>query len=147
MKKQILLKSLLILFPVLAVGLATTADSVTVFDTVAGQLEYYSYFDMIPVENLQMLPPLAAMLSLVSGILSAVYLGKKSVGCLTGARYMAFAAVLAASIPVVIRGEVLVIPNVALPVLMLAQFAVTHFAAKLPVEVKSKRKGQRLQRR
>jgi hypothetical protein len=37
MKKRVIFKSLLILLPVLAVGLATTQNSVTVFDTVTGQ--------------------------------------------------------------------------------------------------------------
>ena len=62
MKKRAILKSLLILLPILAVGLATTGDSVLVFDAQSGVTEYYSYFDLIPDTGLQMLPPLAAML-------------------------------------------------------------------------------------
>ena len=147
MKKQTLIKALLILFPVLAVGLATTVDSVTVFDTVAGTAEYYSYFDLVPVENLQGLPPLAATLSLISGILAAVYLGKKSAGCLKAAGYAAFGAAIAACIPIVVRGDILVIPNVVLPLLMLAQYLVTYFVAKLPEEVKGKNKAPRLKKR
>lgn len=147
MKKQTLIKALLILLPVLAVGLATTVDSVTVFDTAAGTTEYYSYFDLVPVENLQGLPSLAATLSLISGILSAVYLGKKSAGCLKAAGYAAFGAAIAACIPIVIRGDVLVIPNVMLPIFMLGQYLVTCFVAKLPEEEKSKNKPPRLKKR
>ena len=68
MKKKALVKSLLILLPVLAVGLATTMDSVIVFDAAAGITSYYSYFDLIPVTSLQNLPPLAGLLCAVCGI-------------------------------------------------------------------------------
>ena len=139
MKKATLVKSLLILLPVLAVGLATTVDSVMVYDSVAGTTEYYSYFDPIPAENLQMLPPLAATLALVSGILAAIFLGKKRVGMLKASGIAAFAAAAAASIPMMIRGETVVIPNVGLIVLMLAHFLVARYVQKLPVEGKEKK--------
>ena len=122
-------------------------DSVTVFDTAAGTTEYYSYFDLVPVENLQGLPPLAATLCVISGILAAVYLGKKSAGCLKAAGYVAFGAAIAACIPIVIRGDVLVIPNVALPIFMLAQYLVTYFVAKLPEQTSVKKKAPRLKKR
>ena len=139
MKKQIIVKILLILLPVLAVGLATTVDSVTVFDTVTGTTEYYSYFDGIPVGNLQMLLPLAATLSVVSGVLAAIWLGKKKPGFLKASGVIAFAAAAAASIPIAIRGEVLVIPNVGLPIFMLLHFGVARYAEKLPGETGEKK--------
>ena len=52
MKKKVLLQSLLIVLPILAVGLATTTNSVTVFNTLTGETQYYSYFDVLPVTNL-----------------------------------------------------------------------------------------------
>ena len=55
MKKKVILKALLLVFPILAVGLATTVNSVTVFDTVTGETQYFSYFDVLPIANLQML--------------------------------------------------------------------------------------------
>ncbi len=138
MKKKIILKSLLVLLPVLAVGLATTVNSVTVFDTVSGTAEYYSYFDLVPVENLQLLPPLAAVLSLVSGILAAIFLGKKKEGFLKASGYAAFAAAAAAALPVALRGEVLVVPNVALPIFMLMQYGVTYFVGREEKEAAKK---------
>ena len=42
MKKLDWKKIMLILMPVLSVGLATTMDSVMVFDCAAGPTEYYS---------------------------------------------------------------------------------------------------------
>ena len=97
MKKATLVRSLLILLPVLAVGLATTVDSVMVYDSVAGTTEYYSYFDPIPVGSLQMLPPLAATLAVISGILAAIFLGKKRAGMLKASGIAAFASAAAAS--------------------------------------------------
>ena len=139
MKKQVIVKSLLILLPVLAVGLATTVDSVMVYDTAADTTAYYSYFDPIPVGNLQMLPPLAATLAVISGILAAVFLGKKRTGMLKAYGILAFASAAAASIPMMIRGETLVIPNVGLIVLMLAHFLVARYVEKLPAETKAKK--------
>ncbi len=147
MKKQTLIKSLLVLLPVLAVGLATTTDSVTVFDTLAGTTEYYSYFDPIPVTSLQMLPPLAATLCVISGILAAVYLGKKSMRCLKASGYVAFAAAAVASIPIMVRGDVLVIPNMGLAVFMLIHYLVAYLVAKMPQENKNGKKAPRLKKR
>lgn len=147
MKKQMLIKSLLILLPVLAVGLATTVDSVTVFNTLSGTTEYYSYFEMVPVENLQMLPPLAAVLSLVSGVLAAIYLGKKNMRCLKAAGYAAFGAAVAACIPIAIRGEILVVPNVALPLFMLIQYLVCYSVEKRAAEEKTVKKAKKLKKK
>ena len=122
MKKRVIFKSLLILLPVLAVGLATTQNSVTVFDTVTGQTQYYSYFDLVPVTNLQMMPPMAALCAALSGIFAAVYLGKQNPGMLKAAGYAAGASACLAAIPTVMREAVLVIPNVGLPVFMALQF-------------------------
>jgi hypothetical protein len=134
MKKQMLVKILLILLPVLAVGLATTMNSVTVFDPNTGATAYYSYFDLLPVKNQQIVPALAAVLALGSGILAAVYLGKKKAGCLKASGYIAFASAIVACIPILIRGEEVVVPNVGLPVFMLVQFLVARYAEKMPVE-------------
>lgn len=68
MNKQRILKLLLIALPVMAVGLATTVDSVMVFDSSAGSVQYYSYFSLIPGLGVQMVVPLAAILCLNRGI-------------------------------------------------------------------------------
>lgn len=132
MKKQILLKSVLILLPTLAVGLALAGDSVTVFDTVTGNLEYYSYLDLLPVANLQMVTPLAAILSLVSGILAGVYLGFGKKGCLKAVMAVSFVSSVLAVIPVLLRETVLVIPNVGLPIFMLIQCLLAYYYLKRP---------------
>ena len=132
MKKQILLKSVLILLPTLTVGLALAGDSVTVFDTVTGNLEYYSYLDLLPVANLQMVTPLAAILALVSGILAGVYLAFGKKGCLKAIMGVSFVSSVLAVIPILLRETVLVIPNVGLPIFMLLQCLLAYYYLKRP---------------
>ena len=146
MKKNTILKSLLILFPVLAVGLATTPDSVMVFDTLTAETQYFSYFDVLPVVNLQMVTPMAALLSAFSGILAAVYLAKKKSNILKVSGYAAVASACLAAIPVVVRGDVMVLPNVALPIFMLMQYLISSMMKKAEKE-EPKKNNKRLSRR
>ena len=146
MKKQNIVKALLILMPVLAVGLATTMNSVTVLDPATGAAEYYSYFDMLPVQNQSMVPVLAAVLALLSGILAAFYLGKKNGKCLKASGYVAFVSASVACIPIVFRGEQIVIPNVGLPIFMMIHYAVARYAEKMPEEA-SRKNGPKLKAR
>ena len=134
MKKKVIIQSLLILFPVLAVGLATTGDSVTVFDTVSKQTQFYSYFDVLPVENLQMIPVMAALLAAASGIAAAVYMAKKKPGALKTVGYLALASACMAGIPPILRGQILVIPNMALPIFMILEYFVSAYVGKLQKE-------------
>ena len=130
MKKSILLKAILILLPVLAVGLATTVNSVTVFNTLTGQTEYYSYFDMLPVENLKLVTPLTALLAALSGILAVAYIANKRLSFLKAAGYVALASSCAAAIPMMVREEILVIPNVGLPIFMVLEFFAAYMLEK-----------------
>ena len=146
MKKQTLIKSLLILLPILAVGLATTQDSVIVFDTVTGVTEYYSYFDLAPVSDLQTLPPLAAMLSFLSGIFAAIWLVTKKGWSLKGIFGTSFAAATVAGIPVMIRSAVQMVPNVALPIFMIVQCLIAYHYIKHPVKTEEKKAPRKIKR-
>jgi len=146
MKKQTLVKSLLILLPVLAVGLATTADSVIVFDSQSGVTEYCSYFASEPATQVQMLLPLAAMLCFVSGILGAVYLVKKKEWALTAIAWTSLIAACAASVPTVMQGEVRVVANVGLPIFMVINWLVASYIQKNP-EKKEEKKAKKLKRK
>jgi len=146
-KKTAILKALLIVFPVLAVGLATTVDSVTVLNTVTGEIQYYSYFDLLPVGNLQLITPITALLSALSGVLAAVYMVKKRKALLKSVGYTALASATLAAIPVILREEIMVIPNVALPIFMILEFCVTYLLGRETPERMEKSKGQRLSRR
>lgn len=140
MKKQTLLKSVLILLPVLAVGLATTTDSVMVFDPAAGTTEYFSYFDLLPYGAFQLITPLAAVLSALSGILAAVYLGKKREKSLKGVMILSMAAAIVAVVPILLSGDVKIVPNVGLPIFMLLEYAFAYYQHKQGHEEKPQEK-------
>ena len=146
MKKRAILKSLLILLPILAVGLATTGDSVLVFDVHSGVTEYYPYFDLIPDTGLQMLPPLAAMLSLVAGICGAVYLVKKKDWSLKVIFWASLAAACAASVPTVMQGDLKMVPNVGLPLFMVINWLVASYIQKHPEKKEEKKPARRLKK-
>lgn len=130
MNKQKILKLLLIVLPVMAVGLATTVDSVMVFDSSADSIQYYSYFSLIPGLGVQMVLPLAAILCIVTTVLAVASVALKKKGCVTAVKWTAFAAATAAVVPVLLRGETVVVPNVLLPVLMVAEFVTAFFLNK-----------------
>ena len=123
---------ILILMPILAVALATTVDSVTVYDSVAGTTEYYSYFDLIPDSNLAMAMPMAAILSMVCGILAAILIAKKNAKMLKGIVGCSFCAATFAVLPVLLQGEVVITPNVGLPIFMMVDCFLAYMMLKKP---------------
>ena len=98
MKKNVLIKVFLVLLPAMAVLLATTGDSVKVYDISAGTVENYSYFDLLPVQNLQMITVLAALLAAAALVLALVYVIFRKQQCLKGVFYTACASSCAAAI-------------------------------------------------
>ena len=147
MKKQAIMKSFLILLPVLAVGLATTGDSVMVFDSLAGTTAYYSYFEVLPVEQYQLLTPLAASLSVVVLILAIAALAVKKQSLLKASYIVALAAAAVAAIPIVQTGDVRVLPNVGLPILMIAHYVLAYYVSKGDGVFREEKKQARLQKK
>ena len=144
MKKQMLQKVFLILLPTLATGLATTKDSVTVADQLTGVTGYYSYFDLIPATNMQILPPLAAVLCLLTAALAVVYVVAKKEGCLQAIKVTTFGAMLAAVGPILLRGDILVIPHVGLPLIMAVEYGLVWFMLRPENKVEEKGSENRL---
>lgn len=144
MRKQVLIKSVFLLLPMLALGLATTGDSVMVFDPAVGSTEYFSYFDQLPVAQFQLLLPLVGMLCAVVGILAVIYLitGKNRflrVSCFT-----ALVAAAMAVLPMVIAADVKVVPNVGVPIMMFVHYLLAyHWSGEGKKELQEE-KGRRL---
>lgn len=132
MKKEILMKILLVLLPILAVGLATTTDSVMVYDPQAGTMAYYSYFSLLPVGNFRMITPLAAILSVASGLLAAVYAATKKEGLLKGIAAVSFCSATLAALPVMLSTDVKILPNVGLPIFMVVELLLAYYILKKP---------------
>ncbi len=134
MKKKLLMKVFLPLLPAMAVLLATTGDSVAVYDIPAGTVRVYSYFSILPVANLQMITPLAAMLAVAALIMALVYVFAHKQWCIRGVFYTACASTCAAAYPNLVRGDIMVVPNVVFPILMAALCFLANTARKQPSE-------------
>ena len=141
MKKTVMTKLVLLLLPLAAVALATTGNSVKVYDTAAETVQGYSYFTALPVENMQMITPLAAMLTVATLVLAVIYLIAEKKWCVQGIRYTAGLATCAAAAPNLLHNDVIVMPNVLLPILMAVLFVMANILRKKPEE---KAEGERL---
>lgn len=132
------LKVGLIALPVLAFGLATTGDSVRVFNNVTKEMSYGSYFALMDIGSLAILPPVAGICTLVSFVLGVVYLVKKKESCLNYIRLACLIGGVCAGIPVLFRGgELLVLPNVGVPLFALCNLTDAHMLLKKQVQPES----------
>ena len=149
MKKKMLWNIFLILLPVAAMGLATTVNSVTLYNTVTQETTYQSYLDLGPVGSLQMAPVLAVFLCLVSAVLAAIFAVKEKKGVLKAVKYVALGASIAAVLPIYIQSEVRMIPSVLLPILMMLQWGMAAYMGRKKPEDKEANfgNGRRLERR
>lgn len=146
MKKKKIMNVFFILLPVMAVALATTADSVTVFDAAAGKTAYYSYFSMVPDHPMQLLPPLAAILSLAAAGAAAFALAKKE-ELVAAVKWLSIAAAIAAVMPLLRRtGDVLMVPNAILPLLMMAEYVLAYAKEKMSAKEESGKKQKKAPR-
>ncbi len=147
MNKTLMQKLFLILLPVMAVALATTGDSVTVFDPATGNTITGSYFALIPeTGNLQILPPVAGILAVAALVLAIYYMVKTQAKLLRGIVWTALLSASAAALPIGLAEGIVVVPHVVLPLLMCAQAGLAYFVSKQPQEKKVEA-GQRLKRK
>lgn len=147
MNKTFFGKLFLILLPVSAVALATAGDSVTVFNPVTKETVMGSYFDLILESgNAQILPPLAGMLAVAAVVLAVLYMVREKPGLLKGIIWVALLSAAAAALPIALRGEKVIVPNVLLPILMCTQAALAYVVGRTPKE-KEVNTGRRLERR
>ena len=145
MAKSVLKKVFLIMLPALAVLLAAAVDSVTVMDAGTGIAEAYSYFDLIPGTSFWMCPPLAAILAVVSLVLAVCVAAGKN-RCAMPLVWTGLLSAALAALPIVIRGDILVIPNVGLPILMLIECLIANAAHKNPESEQKKTVAPQLRR-
>ena len=145
MNKRKFLYLFLILLPVTAGVLATTMDSVMVFDSGTGALSYYSYFALIPGMELALVLPLAAIGCVLCAILAIAALVMKREGWVATVKWLSLVCATLAVLPVLARGERLIVPNVLLPLLMLGEFAVAFFLGRKAQT--PEKKGTRLEKR
>lgn len=147
MKKETFQKMFLILLPVMAVALATTGNSVMVFDPATSITAYGSYFALIPqAGNCQILSPVAACLAVVGVVLGILYMVYGRTGYLKGILWVSLISASAAALPIAIERSIVILPNVMLPLLMCAHAGLAFTMAKDPQQKKAG-SGRRLERR
>ena len=144
MNKKTLTNVFLILLPAMATVLATTGDSVHVYDVPAGTAQSYSYFSLVPVASVQLCTPLAAMLAVTAAVLALGFVFGKKHWCLQAEFYCACASTCLAACPNLVRGDILVIPNVMFPLLMAVLGLLANAARKEKEETPN---GKRLEKR
>ena len=132
MNKKVLTKVFLPLLPTMAVLLATTGDSVKIYNIPAGTVESCSYFTLLPVTNMQIVTPLAAIGAVVALFFALVYVMTGKRWCVRGVFYTAFLSTCAAACPNLIHSEIMVMPNVIFPLLMAALCLLAYRTGKKP---------------
>ena len=147
MKKSVLMKVFLILLPAMAVLLATTGDSVQVVDSQSGTVQVYSYFSAIPVGKLTMCTPLAAILAVVATVLSVIFVAWRKSWAIGALCWVALLSSVAAVVPILLRGEILVLPNPLLPILMMVQWGLASVINKKPEMLTVKTVTNRLKKK
>lgn len=148
MNKEKLFDIALIALPVVAVGISATDKSVTILNREAGTTVYQSYFELLPEEAaMTMATPLAAILACIAAILAIVYVVTRKQKSIVGVYIATFASIFAAELPTVMQSELLILPNVVVPILLIVDCFLAYSRMKKPVEEKEKAEGRRLQMR
>ena len=148
MKKETLMDGLLIGLPAVAIVLASGEKSVRILERATKITTYQSYFDLLPESCFQLSTVLAMGLAIFALIFGIVHMVTKDVKWYKSIYLLTFASVFAAEIPTLMQGELLVLPNILVPILLIADCAIAYSRMKKPdTQEKKKVQGQRLQPR
>ena len=148
MKKETVFNALFVGLPAAAIVLASGNKSVRIYDRVEDVSTYQSYFDLLPENCFQISTILAMGLAIFALIFGIVHVVTKETKWFKSIYLLTFASVFAAEIPTLMQNELLVLPNVLVPVLLIADCAIAYSRMKKPQqEAKKKESGNRLQPR
>ena len=127
MDKQKLKVLFLVLLPIFAVGIACNPGSVLIFEPATEKGTTCSYFALLPEGTFRISTVLAGCLGCLAGGLSITYAVGKKDAVAKGAMYASLASAVLAVVPVLMRGEIMVLPNVGVPILLGIHAAVAYF--------------------
>ena len=145
MKKK-LVRILLFMLPFMALVLATTNNSVQLVNMETGEKILGSFFVMLNDSFAALCPVLAAACSMFSLIAALIFVFSGKNGFLKASAWLSFAGASVAEIPVVSRGEYLILPHVLFPILLLVHFFLCAFSKKLGLQEKEAPAPRRLER-
>ena len=144
MKKNSLFNWVLALMPMSAVSIAATGSSVTVYDIPAKEIWKLSYFVMIPDVEYSFLTPLAGLLIIAASVLALVLVLGKKPGCAVWLKWISLTAACVAVAPILLKGDMLVVPNFVPPLLMMAEYVLCLVASKPKTAARREPRGGRL---
>ena len=148
MNKEKVINALYIGLPAAAIAVASGNKSVRIIDRIAGVETYQSYFDLLPESCFQISTILAMGLAIFALIFGIVYVVKKDPKWFKSIYLLTFASVFAAEIPTLMQSELLVLPNVLVPVLLIVDCVLAYGKMKKPQkEQKKQAPANRLQPR
>ena len=148
MNKEKIYNVLYIGLPAAAIAVASGEKSVRILDRTAGVETYQSYFDLLPESCFQISTILAMGLAMFALIFGIVYVIKKDPKWFKSIYLLTFASVFAAEIPTLMQSQLLVLPNIFVPILLVADCAIAYSQMKKPQkEEKKQTPANRLQPR
>lgn len=143
MDKKKIKRIALVLLPLIAMVIAGMSTSVTVYvpDADVAYCSFFTYIEDVPVSICM---PFAAIFGAVGFGMSLIYLARKTAFWVKGLMICSMVSASLAVLPLVMRSEVYLIPNMWFPILMLVVCILAYYTAKEPQEEK-KPEGKRLE--
>lgn len=146
MKKQTVILIALILIPLIAVAIAVSPASVMVVrDQEALSMSFAQILEDVPFG---WCAPVALILTYVLFAAVVIYALNKKQFVLKLIRGIAFTAMFLVGLPIIARGDVLIVPNAFVGLLLAAQWGLSHYALKhMDQKKEDKPAGKRLNRK
>ena len=148
MKNKKILNITLAVLPLIAVVLAGMPNSVTVYQITGADIALScSFFTLIEDVNTGICLPYAGIFGGLCFGLAVIYLVSKKRSMLKWIFGTAFVSVTLSVVPVLLKGDVILLPNMLIPVLLGVEALLAYGMMKAPVEKDEEPKGKRLENR
>ena len=142
-KKQTLILIALILIPLIAVAIAISPGSVMVFQNQT--LTTMSFAEPLEGVDFGWCAPVALILTYVLFAAVVIYALTKKQPVLRIVRGVGFVAMSLVALPIIVRSEVLIVPNAFVGMLLAAHWLISHFTLRsMNPKQEEKPKGKRL---
>jgi hypothetical protein len=142
-KKQTLILIALILIPLIAVAIAISPGSVMVFQNQT--LTTMSFAEPLEGVDFGWCAPVALILTYVLFAAVVIYALTKKQTVLKIVRGVGFVAMTLVALPIIVRSEVLIVPNAFVGMLLAAHWLISHFTLRsMNPKQEEKPKGKRL---
>ena len=132
MNKKNLMPILLIAFAVIAVYVACMRGGVAVYDLAQSKEPFYcTYFNLLVDVKGSISLPLAALGACVNLMTAGIYLAVKKSNLLSFMKLASIVTSILAVVPILVKDPViLVVPNMLLPIAMIAEYVVAYYMEK-----------------